>query len=65
MVGVQSGFGEGEGWEAEYDSFDAGWDLFFGNLAAYLEHFAGQPAVGVTVMGWAEAVTPANRPICW
>ena len=57
---VQSGFGDAEGWEAEYDSLDTGWDLFFANLAAYLEHFAGQPAVGVTVMGWAEALTPAE-----
>jgi uncharacterized protein YndB with AHSA1/START domain len=57
---VQSGFGDNEGWEAEYDGFDTGWDLFFGNLAAYLRHFAGQPAAGVAVMGWAEGITPAQ-----
>jgi hypothetical protein len=42
---VQTGFPEGEEWDAEYASFDQGWDLFFGNLIAYLTHFPGQEAV--------------------
>ncbi|MGQ0574441.1 MAG: SRPBCC family protein [Pseudonocardia sp.] len=48
---VQSGFLD-EGWEDEYDSFDAGWDLFLGNLAAYLAHFAGRRATGVVAMSY-------------
>ncbi|MCX6462868.1 MAG: SRPBCC domain-containing protein [Pseudonocardiales bacterium] len=50
---AQSGF-SGDGWEDEYRSFDTGWDLFFGNLRAYLEHFAGQPVRTVMVMAYTE-----------
>jgi uncharacterized protein YndB with AHSA1/START domain len=49
---VQSGFLDGTDWDGEYDSFDAGWDLFFVNLRSYLEHFAGQPAHPVVTMGY-------------
>jgi uncharacterized protein YndB with AHSA1/START domain len=49
---VQSGFLD-EGWEDEYASYEAGWDLFFVNLRTYLEHFAGQPARCVVSMGFA------------
>jgi uncharacterized protein YndB with AHSA1/START domain len=48
---VQSGFLD-EGWEGEYNGFDTGWDLFFFNLRAYLEHLAGQPVRNVLAMGW-------------
>jgi uncharacterized protein YndB with AHSA1/START domain len=48
---VQSGF-SGDDWETEYDSYDKGWDLFFGNLRAYLEHFAGQPVRNAQAMVW-------------
>ncbi len=57
---VQSGFTERDGWEAEYDSFDAGWDLFFANLAAYLDLFDGLPVTGVTTMGWAGEISAAQ-----
>jgi uncharacterized protein YndB with AHSA1/START domain len=49
---VQSGFLDGGDWDGEYDSFDAGWDLFFHNLDQYLRHFAGLPATTVVTMGY-------------
>jgi uncharacterized protein YndB with AHSA1/START domain len=57
---VQSGFAD-EGWEQEYDSLDKGWDLFFGNLRSYLEHFAGQPARSALTMGF----TPGRAADIW
>jgi uncharacterized protein YndB with AHSA1/START domain len=49
---VQSGFLDGPDWDAEYDSFDNGWDLFFANLRAYLAHFAGQPVRNAVTMAY-------------
>jgi uncharacterized protein YndB with AHSA1/START domain len=46
---VQSGFLD-DGWENEYSAFDAGWDLFFGNLRSYLRYFAGQPVHNVVTV---------------
>jgi uncharacterized protein YndB with AHSA1/START domain len=40
---VQSGFLDGADWDDEYDSFDAGWSVFFANLRSCLRHFAGLP----------------------
>lgn len=57
---VQTGFSD-EGWEDEYHSFDKGWDLFFGNLRAYLEHFAGQPVRNALAMGY----TPGGASEIW
>ena len=57
---VQSGFSD-EGWEQEYDSFDKGWDLFFGNLRTSLEHFAGQPVHNALAMG----STPGRAAEIW
>lgn len=57
---AQSGFLD-EGWEDEYNSLDTGWDLFFGNLRAYLEHFPGMPAHTVVTMTWTEA----SADECW
>lgn len=58
---VQSGFVDADGWEAEYDSFEHGWRLFFANLAAYLAHFAGRPVRNVMMM----AFTPLEPPQAW
>jgi uncharacterized protein YndB with AHSA1/START domain len=44
---VQSGFFEGDDWEAEFENFSTGWDLYFHNLAEYFNHFAGLPVVNV------------------
>jgi uncharacterized protein YndB with AHSA1/START domain len=49
---VQSGFLDGADWDDEYDSFDAGWSLFFDNLRSYLRHFAGRPVRNVVAMSY-------------
>jgi uncharacterized protein YndB with AHSA1/START domain len=49
---VQSGFLDGSDWDGEYDSFDAGWSLFFGNLRSYLRHFAGLPVRNAVAMSY-------------
>lgn len=59
---VQTGFLD-EGWEGEYDSFHTGWDLFFGNLRSYLEHFAGQPVRNVLAMGWTDGSAADIWPV--
>ncbi|WP_219412841.1 SRPBCC family protein [Pseudonocardia nigra] len=47
---VQSGFLDGADWDGEYDSFDAGWTLFFANLRNYLRYFPGRPAQNAVAM---------------
>jgi uncharacterized protein YndB with AHSA1/START domain len=47
---VQSGFLDGSDWDDEYDSFDAGWSVFFDNLRSYLRHFAGLPVRNAVAM---------------
>ena len=63
---VNTGFGEGYEWDAQYDAMVEGWGLFMSNLRLHLEHFGGQTAVSVlpTAMGagsrdelWAELTT--------
>lgn len=41
---VNSGFGTGEDWDAQYDGMTEGWGIFLENLRLHLEHFAGQEA---------------------
>ncbi len=41
---VNSGFGSGEEWDAQYDGMRDGWVIFLHNLRLHLEHFAGQSA---------------------
>jgi len=41
---VNSGFGSGDEWDAQYDGMADGWQLFLFNLKLHLEHFAGQTA---------------------
>jgi uncharacterized protein YndB with AHSA1/START domain len=59
---VQSGFLGGD-WDGEYDSFDKGWDLFFGNLRAVLTHFAGEPVSGVVSMAHVEGSSADAWPV--
>lgn len=40
---LHSGFSTDARFDDEYGTIDNGWDLFFGILKAYVEHFAGQP----------------------
>jgi uncharacterized protein YndB with AHSA1/START domain len=49
---AQSGFLDGADWDDEYDSFDAGWSLFFVNLRSYLRHFAGLPVRNAVAMSY-------------
>lgn len=60
---VQSGFLDGEDWDNEYDSFDKGWDLFFGNLRAALTHFAGRPASGVVSAAYVAGSSDEAWPV--
>ena len=50
---VNSGFGQGGEWDAQYEGMVEGWKLFMLNLRLHLEHFAGQTAASVlpTAMG--------------
>ena len=51
---INSGFGGGAEWDAEYDATEAGWKLFLYNLRLYLTHFPGQPCSSVLVNGQAD-----------
>lgn len=50
---VNTGFGQGGEWDAQYDGMVEGWGLFLSNLRLHMEHFAGQTAASVlpTAMG--------------
>jgi uncharacterized protein YndB with AHSA1/START domain len=51
---VNSGFGSGEPWDAQYDAMLEGWKLFMSNLRLHLEHFPGQTATSMLPMAmWA------------
>jgi uncharacterized protein YndB with AHSA1/START domain len=47
---VNSGFGSGEPWDAQYDAMLEGWKLFMSNLRLHLEHFPGQTATSMLPM---------------
>jgi hypothetical protein len=50
---VNSGFGQGGEWDAQYDGMVEGWKMFMLNLRLHMQQFAGQTAVSVlpTAMG--------------
>jgi uncharacterized protein YndB with AHSA1/START domain len=56
---INSGFGSGDDWDAEFDSTQEGWRLFLDNLRLYLTHFPGQPCSSVLVNG--KAAGPETR----
>jgi uncharacterized protein YndB with AHSA1/START domain len=56
---INSGFGSGADWDAEYDATEAGWRLFLYNLRLYLTHFPGQRCASVLVNGHADG--PVDR----
>jgi uncharacterized protein YndB with AHSA1/START domain len=56
---INSGFGGGADWDAEYDATQAGWRLFLDNLRLYLTHFPGQRCSSVLVNG--RAAGPPER----
>jgi uncharacterized protein YndB with AHSA1/START domain len=49
---VNSGFGPGEEWDADFDGMSTGWKIFLENLRMHLTHFRGRQARAVipTVM---------------
>ncbi len=58
---VNSGFGSGAEWDAQYDGLAEGWLLFLLNLRLHLEHFAGRSAIAMLPM----AIWPADRDATW
>jgi uncharacterized protein YndB with AHSA1/START domain len=64
---VASGFGEGPGWDHEYDGTYHGWDMFHKTLKHYLEYHRGKPAQNVVLYAmlavppeeaWARLMSP-------
>lgn len=55
---VQSGFFGGgdadDDWDAEYDGFGKGWDMFLHNLAEYFRYFPGLPVANVVATAFTE-----------
>ncbi|HYH33217.1 MAG TPA: SRPBCC domain-containing protein [Pseudonocardia sp.] len=62
---VQSGFLDGAGWDDEYDAFDAGWNLFLGNLRSYLRYFAGRPVRTAVTMCYAPGSARETWPVLY
>jgi uncharacterized protein YndB with AHSA1/START domain len=58
---VNSGFGEGDDWDAMYDGMSKGWSLFLDALRLHLEGFAGQPCLPVQV----HAMAPGENAEVW
>jgi uncharacterized protein YndB with AHSA1/START domain len=56
---INSGFGSGADWDAEYDATQAGWRVFLFNLRLFLTHFPGQRCASVLVNG--QAAGPVER----
>jgi uncharacterized protein YndB with AHSA1/START domain len=56
---INSGFGSGADWDAEYDATEAGWRVFLYNLRLYLTHFPGQRCSPVLVNGHVDG--PVDR----
>lgn len=54
---VNSGFGYGEEWDAQYDATENGWRVFLHVLSLHLHRFSGQPASRVQAM----AMLPGDK----
>lgn len=68
---VNSGFGDGQPWDDQYDDMVNGWGLFLRNLWLHCTHFAGQHAVAALPMGqwpgsgedaWAQLLAALGLP---
>lgn len=55
---VQSGF-FGDDWEAEYDGFGKGWDMFLHNLSEYFRYFPGLPVANIVATGFTSSPVEA------
>ena len=58
---INSGFGSGEEWDAQFDGMSQGWLLFLHNLQLHCAHFAGQVGVAALPM----AMLPGPRSHAW
>jgi uncharacterized protein YndB with AHSA1/START domain len=58
---VNSGFGNGDEWDDQYDAMTEGWKMFLTNLRLHLGHFAGQTAA-TSLPG---AVWPGTSDSAW
>ncbi|MEL6891143.1 MAG: SRPBCC domain-containing protein [Actinomycetota bacterium] len=57
---VNSGFGSGEEWDAQYDAMRDGWLIFLSNLRLHLTHFGGRSATpSLPMANWAGPRTMA------
>jgi uncharacterized protein YndB with AHSA1/START domain len=56
---VNTGFGSGEDWDAQYDGMAEGWATFLLNLQLHLAHFRGRTATAALPMAMASA--PLDR----
>ncbi len=58
---VNSGFGEGDDWDAQYDGMEAGWRIFLESLRLRLVHFPGvaaRPSIPTVML-------PGPRAAAW
>lgn len=61
---VNTGFGEGHEWDAQYDAMTEGWRMFMFNLRLHLEHFSGQTATSALPMAmWAGPIDETWRAL--
>lgn len=58
---VNSGFGEGDEWDDQYDAMVNGWAIFLANLQLHLEHFAPATAASSLPM----AIWPMAADLAW
>ncbi len=58
---VNTGFGDGDDWDAQYDGMREGWRLFLRNLQLHLRHFRGQHATSMLPM----AMWTGEREAVW
>jgi uncharacterized protein YndB with AHSA1/START domain len=58
---VNTGFGEGDDWDGQYDGMADGWLLFLYNLQLHLRHFRGRRGRAMLPMG----VFPGPREAAW
>ncbi len=58
---VNSGFGDGDEWDDQYDGMVEGWKLFLFNLQLHCRHFLGREAVSMLPTG----PTPLSRAEAW
>jgi|GEM_PF-1798915 len=47
---VQSGFGNSDAWDNEFDSINSGWKIFMRNLRTYMEDHYQEPAINTWVL---------------